>query len=68
MNDMTPPVQDRAPPIFNPLDPAFIADPYPFYRELRETAPVFKTPQGFWLMTRYDDLSLIHISEPTRPY
>ena len=57
MNDMTPPVQDRAPPTFNPLDPAFIADPYPFYRELRETAPVFKTPQGFWLLTRYEDVA-----------
>ena len=57
MNDMTPPAQDRAPPAFNPLDPAFIADPYPFYRALRETAPVFKTPQGFWLMTRYEDVA-----------
>jgi cytochrome P450 len=57
MNDMTPPVQDRAPLAFNPLDPAFIADPYPFYRALRETAPVFKTPQGFWLLTRYEDMA-----------
>jgi cytochrome P450 len=57
MNDMTPPVQDRAPPAFDPLDPAFIADPYPFYRALREMAPVFKTPQGFWLMTRYEDMA-----------
>jgi cytochrome P450 len=43
---------------FNPLDPAFIADPYPFYRRLREAAPVLKTPQGFWLLTRYDDIAL----------
>jgi len=43
---------------FNPLDPAFIADPYPFYRRLREAAPVLKTPQGFWLLTRYDDVAL----------
>lgn len=57
MNDMTPPVQDRAPPTFNPLDPAFIADPYPFYRDLREAAPVFKTPQGFWLISRYEDVA-----------
>ena len=57
MNDMTPPALDRAPPAFDPLDPAFIADPYPFYRALRETAPVFKTPQGFWLMTRYEDVA-----------
>ena len=58
MNDMTPPALDRAPPVFNPLDPAFIADPYPFYHRLRETAPVFKTPLGFWLLTRYEDISL----------
>ena len=57
MNDMTPPVVDGAPLEFNPLDPAFIADPYPFYRRLRETAPVFKTPQGFWLITRYEDVA-----------
>ena len=24
---------------------------------LRETAPVFKTPQGLWLVTRYDDVA-----------
>ena len=58
MNDMTPPTIDRAPPQFNPLDPAFIADPYPFYHRLREAAPVFKTPQGFWLLSRYDDVAL----------
>src|SRR5262245_6524490 len=58
MNDMTPPVADGTPLVFNPLDPDFIADPYPFYRRLRETAPVFKTPQGFWLVTRYEDVAL----------
>ncbi len=57
MNDMTPPTKDDAPLQFNPLDPAFIADPYPFYHRLRETAPVFKTPQGFWLLTRYADVA-----------
>ncbi len=25
---------------FNPRDPAFIANPYPAFRELRETTPV----------------------------
>ena len=58
MNVMTSPGLDRAPPQFNPLDPAFIADPYPFYHRLREAAPVFKTPQGFWLLSRYDDVAL----------
>jgi len=59
MNDMTPPAADGAPLEFNPLDPAFIADPYPFYRRLREAAPVFKTPQGFWLITRYEDAAFV---------
>src|SRR6266478_6900007 len=59
MNDMSPPAAERAPLEFNPLDPGFIADPYPFYRRLREQAPVFKTPQGFWLITRYDDTAFV---------
>jgi hypothetical protein len=58
MNDMTPPAQGDASLAFNPLDPAFIADPYPFYHRLREAAPVFKTPMGFWLLTRYEDVAL----------
>ena len=59
MNDMTPLAVSSAPIEFNPLDPAFIADPYPFYRRLREHAPVFKAPQGFWLITRYDDTAFV---------
>jgi cytochrome P450 len=55
---MTPPAQGGGALTFDPLDPAFIADPYPFYHRLREAAPVFKTPQGFWLLTRYDDVAL----------
>lgn len=58
MNVETSPTVDRAPPAFNPLDPAFIADPYPFYHRLRETAPVHRTPMGFWLLTRYEDVAL----------
>src|SRR5262247_1488051 len=57
MNAMTPPVVDGEPLKFDPLDPDFIADPYPFYRRLREAAPVYKAPQGFWLITRYEDVA-----------
>ena len=56
---MSPPAAESAPLEFNPLDPAFIADPYPFYRRLREQAPVFKAPQGFWLITRYEDTAFV---------
>jgi cytochrome P450 len=58
MNDMTPPGLGDRPLAFDPLDPAFIADPYPLYRRLREEAPIFKTQQGLWLLTRYDDVAL----------
>jgi len=57
MNEMSRPASATAPLAFDPLDPAFIADPYPFYRRLREEAPVFKTPQGMWLLTRYEDVN-----------
>jgi cytochrome P450 len=41
--------------LFNPLLPEFHADPYPFYRRLREREPVHRTPMGFWVLTRWDD-------------
>jgi cytochrome P450 len=41
--------------LFNPFLPEFHADPYPFYRRLREQAPVHQTPMGFWVLTRYED-------------
>ena len=36
--------------------PEFIDNPYVFYRSLREEAPVYQTPQGYWYLTRYDDV------------
>ncbi|HEU5423127.1 MAG TPA: cytochrome P450, partial [Nitrolancea sp.] len=36
-------------------DPVIKADPYPLYRELRETQPVFWNGQG-WFVFRYDDV------------
>ena len=30
------------------------ADPRPVYARMRETAPAFRTPLGFWYVTRYD--------------
>jgi pimeloyl-[acyl-carrier protein] synthase len=41
---------------FNPMDPAFVADPYPTYRQLRAEDPVHHSPLGFWVLTRYDDV------------
>ena len=41
---------------FNPMDPAFVADPYPMYHRLRAEDPVHHSPLGFWILTRYDDV------------
>ena len=41
--------------LFDPLSPAFHADPYPAYRRLRETDPVWLSPLGLWILTGYDD-------------
>jgi len=38
------------------LDRAFLDDPYPTYRALREHDPVHRMPDGSYFLTRYDDL------------
>jgi cytochrome P450 len=43
--------------LFNPFDPAFRADPYPFYDRLRAESPVYPTPFGFTVLSRYDDIA-----------
>ena len=46
--------------LFQLLDPAVHADPWPFYRRLREEAPVMWDPFMFtWVVTRYDDVMLV---------
>jgi len=41
---------------FNPMDPEFIADPYPLYHRLRTEDPVHHSPLGFWVLTGYEDV------------
>lgn len=36
-------------------NPAFRKNPYPFYEMLRHQQPVFHSPAGFWLLTRYQE-------------
>jgi cytochrome P450 len=48
-----------APQPFDFRDPAFLADPYPVFRQLRTTAPVWKAPFGRWFLTGYDDTALL---------
>jgi cytochrome P450 len=43
---------------FRPTDPAFIADPYPAYRRLREAHPILWNDEtGQWLVSRHADVN-----------
>jgi cytochrome P450 len=45
--------------VFNPLLPELHANPYPFYRRLREADPVHPSTFGTWILTRYDDAVMV---------
>lgn len=46
--------------LFQLLDPAVHANPYPFYRRLQEAAPVHWDPfMQTWVVTRYDDVQTV---------
>jgi len=44
---------------FDFRDPAFLANPYPAFRKLRASAPVWKAPFGRWFLTGYEDTALL---------
>ncbi len=46
-----------AAPLFNPLSPDFIRDPYPHYDLLRRVDPVHITPHGMYLASRHAEVS-----------
>ncbi|MGW4881616.1 cytochrome P450 [Streptomyces sp. NPDC004262] len=44
---------------FDPFDPAFLADPYPVYAQIREKGPVTRTPLGLWAVTGHEACSAV---------
>ena len=46
-------------PLFNPLSPEFIRDPYPHYERLRTTDPMHVTPFGAFVASRHAEASLV---------
>jgi cytochrome P450 len=48
-----------AEPLFNPMSPEVIADPYPYYHRLRETDPVHRSALGFFVASRHADVAHI---------
>lgn len=45
--------------MYNPMDPEFIQNPYPFYAELRKNSPVYFSELGFWVVTGFKDSKYI---------
>ena len=46
-------------PLFDPLSPEFIRDPYPAYARLRTTDPMHVTPYGAFVASRHAEVSLV---------
>ena len=57
MNEHVPAATSE--PLFDPLSPVFIRDPYPHYERLRRTDPVHITPHGMYLASRHAEVSLV---------
>lgn len=49
----------QAEPLFNPLSPEVIRNPYPYYHRLRSRDPVHYSPLGFYVATRHADVSFV---------
>ncbi len=44
----------------DPFSRAFLADPYPFHEQLRETGPIVRLPRyDVWAVTRYEHVSTV---------
>jgi cytochrome P450 len=49
----------RAEPLFNPMSPDVIRDPYPYFHRLREMDPVHRSPLGLTVASRHADIAFI---------
>src|SRR5436190_46924 len=46
-------------PLFNPLAPEFIRNPYPYYERMRATDPVHLTQHGMYVASRHADITIV---------
>jgi cytochrome P450 len=59
---------------YRPNDPAFLADPFPLYRRLRDEEPAHWSPRlKAWVLSRYDDVKRVCLdshmsSDRLRPF
>jgi cytochrome P450 len=60
MTAMHPKEVDRLSEGFDPFRDPYLADPYPFFEEVRRATPVFFSPGiNYWVVTRYRDVRQI---------
>jgi cytochrome P450 len=53
---VTPPTTSES-PVLNPYDYDFHEDPYPYYKRLRDDAPLYRNEElGFWALSRHQDV------------
>lgn len=57
MNEHAQPTKSE--PLFNPLAPEYIRDPYPFYERLRTTDPMHVSEHGMFIASRHAEASLV---------
>jgi cytochrome P450 len=57
MNEHVQPATSE--PLFNPLAPEFIRNPYPHYERMRATDPVHLTQYGTYVASRHADIALV---------
>ena len=57
MNEHVQPADSA--PLFDPLAPEFIRNPYPYYERLRTTDPMHLTPFGTFVASRHAEASLV---------
>jgi cytochrome P450 len=51
------PSAQQLPVRFDSRDPRVLVDPYPVYRELRDSGPLSRGGAGQWVVSRYDDVA-----------
>jgi len=45
--------------LFDPRDPGMRADPYPYYHRLRSADPIHRSPFGYWVLSRHEDVEAL---------
>jgi len=50
-------LQSQRTPVFDPLDPAFLDDPYPIYARLRAAGPIVRDGPAQWVVARHEHVA-----------